>query len=102
MIRPLSRAGIAAVSATLALIGPGIIGAGGGIASAQALQRHSSASTVTLTIWNDLFGTPPPGVSNAAFWPTKALKMFQAQNPNIRVKVGAHTPGRPELVHGAA
>jgi raffinose/stachyose/melibiose transport system substrate-binding protein len=87
MIGPLPRAGIAALSATLALTGPGIIGAGGGIAGAQALQRHSSASTVTLTIWNDLFGTPPPGVSNADFWPTKALKMFQAQNAHIQVKV---------------
>ncbi len=87
MIRPLRRAGIVALSGTLALTGPGIIGADGGMASAQALQRHSSASTVTLTIWNDLFGTPPPGVSNADFWPTKALKMFQAQNPDIRVKV---------------
>lgn len=55
-------------------------------APAEAQKPHSS-SVVTLTVWNDLFGTPPPGVSTANFWPTKAIKLFQAQHPTIKVKV---------------
>jgi raffinose/stachyose/melibiose transport system substrate-binding protein len=82
--RAFLRAGNASLVATLALAGLAAVGPSG-LAAAQA--RSSFGSTVTLTIWNDLFGTPPPGVSNANFWPNKALQLFQQQYPNIKVKV---------------
>lgn len=53
---------------------------------ATAQTAHSS-SVVTLTVWNDLFGTPPPGVSNANFWATRAIKLFESQHPTIKVNV---------------
>ena len=76
-----------ALSATLAVAGLSV--AATGTATAQA---EPSRSAVTLTIWNDLFNTPPTGVSTTNFWPYRALKIFEAQHPDIHVKVIA-TPG---------
>lgn len=60
--------------------------------AAEAQAHDSTVNTVTLTMWNDILGNPGPGVSNANFWPNKAISLFEAANPGIRVKL-IRTPG---------
>ena len=62
--------------------------AGVGLSVPASAQKTHLAQT-TITIWNDLFGTTPPGVSNANFWPNRAIKLFEQMHPAIKVQVVA-------------
>lgn len=71
--------------------GVGATGGGKTGASTGGGGRGSSSGSVTLTMWNGLNsqqpGTPAAKIPASKWWFNVALKMFEKQNPNIKVKI---------------
>jgi raffinose/stachyose/melibiose transport system substrate-binding protein len=69
-----------------AMVTAGILAAG-----CSSGGQHTAASSghqkVTITMWNDVTGTPPPRVPKSKFWFNEAIQLFERQNPDIHVKI---------------
>lgn len=78
-----TRAGMAALGLGAAAA---LVAAGCGSVQQPSAQRGPSGK-VTITVWNDVDGTLPPGVTPSQYWVTRATALFEKTHPSIRVKV---------------
>ena len=70
---------VAAASMVVVVSGPGVSGA--------SAARASSASKVTITMWNDPLDASTTGVPLSKSWLTAGVKLFEAKHRNITVNL---------------